>query len=632
MVGLSIKDPVREQQLFNSRAVILLVLMITMLGLLVLRFVQLQIWEHETFQTRSDQNRIQVQPLAPPRGLIFDRNGDLLADNQVTSSLSLVTERLDDIGATIGELGRLVSITPADIHEFEKRLTRKRRPFQPVTLRHLLTEEEIAILAVNRHRFGGVEVSSELIRYYPYGALFAHAVGSVRRVTEEDLQALDPVTYSATKFTGKRGVEKFYERSLHGDVGYQQVETDAHGRISQLLEKEAPISGQNITLHLDGRLQIAAAAALGDRRGAVVALDPRSGGVLALVSQPGYDPNLFITGMSASQYADMSHSIYKPLFNRAVNGQYAPGSTFKPVVGLAGVSLGVTDWEETVEDLGFFKLPNQDRIYRDWNWTRNNTGGQGVVDLRRAIYRSSNVYFYDLATRMEIEDLVSFSAQFGFGQDMGVDIVDASVGLLPDPIWKRGYKGEVWYPGDSVNIGIGQGDLLATPMQMAIVAATIANRGRVVRPRMLFSSDSPLPENDPPPAPLPVAGLEPQDWENMIDSMEDVIHRGNQGFGGNGTAWAYVGRDIEYRMAGKSGTAQVVEIRQGEEYDEEELSEFNRKHAWFIAFAPADAPQIALSVLVENGGGGSSVAAPVARQVIDAYLLPLLNRPVAAVR
>lgn len=624
MVGLSIKDPAREKQLFVSRSLISFLLILALIGLLVLRFVQLQVWEYEAYQTRSDQNRIQVQPLAPPRGLIFDRHGELLADNRDSSSLALVTERIDNFAATIEQLGRVVSITPADISEFEKRLKRKRRPFEPVTLKAALSEEEIAVLAVNRHRFTGVEVVTELIRNYPYGTLLAHAVGSVRRVNEDDLRRLDEVTYSATKYVGKRGIEKFYERSLHGEVGYQQVETDAHGRIRQVLDIKAPIAGQNISLHLDSRLQIAASAALGDRRGAVVALDPRSGGILALVSQPGYDPNLFITGMSGEQFAELSHSIYTPLFNRAINGQYAPGSTFKPVVGLAGIVNDAITWEETIEDHGFFQLPGEKRIYRDWTWTRNNSGGQGTVDLRRAIYRSSNVYFYDLATRMPVEKLVNFADQFGFGAVTAVDVADASAGLLPDPIWKRGYKGEVWYPGDSVNMGIGQGDLLVTPLQMAAVAATIANRGRVVRPRMLLSSDAPLPEVDPP-LPLPaVQGLEPQDWENMVDAMEDVVHRGNQGFRGNGTAWAYIGRDISYRMAGKSGTAQVVEIRQGEEYDEEELAEFNRKHAWFIAFAPADSPQIALSVLVENGGGGSSVAAPVAREVIDAYLLPQL--------
>ncbi len=610
--------------MFVGRAMTLFVIMTVLLLLLVVRFVQLQIWEFETYQTRSDQNRIQVQPLAPPRGLIFDRQGELLADNRDSSSLALVTERIDTIGSTIEQLSQLVSITPADISEFEKRLAEKRRPFEPVTLRSSLTEEEIALLAVNRHKFAGVEVVNELVRNYPYGSLFAHAVGSVRRINEDDLRSLDSVTYSATRFVGKRGVERYYERSLHGEVGYQQVETDAHGRIRQVLDIKPPIAGQNISLYLDGRLQIAATAALGERRGAIVALDPRSGGVLALVSNPGYDPNLFITGMSSAQFGELSHSIYKPLFNRAINGQYAPGSTFKPVVGLAGLVNDVMSWDETIEDIGYFQLPGQERIYRDWAWTRNNAGGQGTVDLRRAIYRSSNVFFYDLATRMPVESLVGFAAQFGFGSELGVDIAGASAGLLPDPIWKQGYKGEIWYPGDSVNMGIGQGDLLVTPMQMAVVAATLANRGEVVRPRMLLSSDAPLPEVDPPQPLAAVAGPTPEDWENMVDAMEDVVHRGNQGFRQNGTAWAYIGRDIPYRMAGKSGTAQVVEIRQGEEYNEEELEEFNRKHAWFIAFAPADEPVIALSVLVENGGGGSSVAAPIARQVTDAYLLPQL--------
>ena len=595
-----------------------------MLGLLVLRFVQLQVWEYEAYQTRSDQNRIQVQPLAPPRGLIYDRHGELLADNRDSSSLALVTERIDNLAATIERIGRLVRVTPAHISDFEKRMRRKRRPFEPVVLRQDLGEEEISILAVNRHQFAGVEVVTELIRNYPYGSLLGHAVGSVRRVTEADLQRLDEVTYSGTKFVGKRGIEKFYERSLHGEVGYQQVETDAHGRIRQVLDIKPPIAGQNISLYLDSRLQIAATAALGDRRGAVVALDPRSGGVLALVSNPGYDPNLFVTGMSSEQFALLSDSVYTPLFNRAVNGQYAPGSTFKPVVGLAGIANGVTTWDETIEDKGFFKLPGQKRIYRDWSWKTNNTGGQGTVDLHRAIYRSSNVFFYDLATRIPVAQLVDFADQFGFGRNIAIDVADASSGLLPDPIWKRGYKGEIWYPGDSINMGIGQGNLLVTPLQMAVVAATLANRGRVVRPRLMLSSDAPLPEVDPPQPPPAVQGLTPQDWENMVDAMQDVVHRGNQGFRGNGTAWSHIGRDISYRMAGKSGTAQVVEIRQGEEYDEEELQEFNRKHAWFIAFAPADKPLIALSVLVENGGGGSAVAAPVARQILDAYLLPQL--------
>lgn len=624
MVKLAIKDPIREKQMFFNRAAILFVGVLVLISVLVLRMVQLQVWEFQTYQTRSDHNRIQVQPLAPPRGLIFDRHGEVIADNRVSSSLALVSERVDDLARMIQKISVIVGITPAEITEFEKRLFRKRRPYEPIVLRDALNEEEIALLAVNRHEFVGVEVIAEQVRDYPFGDLLAHAIGSVRRVNESDLATLDQVRYSGTRFVGKLGVERFYERSLHGEVGYQQVETDAHGRIRQVLDIQPPIAGHNITLHLDNRLQIAASAALGQSRGAVVALDPRSGGVLAMVSQPAYDPNLFITGMSGNEFGEISGSKYKPLFNRAINGQYAPGSTFKPVVGLAGVVNEVTSWDEVIDDTGAFRLPGQKRLYRDWSWRTNNSGGQGKVDLYRAIYRSSNVFFYDIASRMKAEQLIDFSRQFGFGRNLAVDVAGASVGLLPDPIWKKGYKGEIWYPGDNVNMGIGQGDLLVTPLQMAMVAATLANRGKMVRPRMLLASDSMLIEADTRSRLPNISGPSTEDWENMVSAMEAVVHRGNKGFRGNGTAWAYIGRDISYRMAGKSGTAQVVEIKQGQEYKEEDLEEFNRKHAWFIAFAPVEKPVIALAVLVENGGGGSAVAAPVAREVIDAYLLPRL--------
>jgi len=622
--SLSIKDSLSERRSFGARALTLFVIAAGLLLGLAGRMVQLQVLEYDTYQTRSEANRIQVQPLAPPRGLIYDRNGVLLAENRPVSSLALVRERIEDLDALIAELATLVRIDDEDLEGFRERLKRRRRPYESVALKLNLEEEEIARLSVNRHRLPGVEINTQLIRHYPQGAMLAHAVGSVRRVTEEDLRRLDPIRYSATKFIGKIGIERFYEQSLHGEVGYQRVETDAHGRIRQELDKKPPVAGQNITLHLDIRLQIAAYAALGQRRGAIVALDTRSGGVLAMVSNPGYDPNLFVTGISSKQYRALASSRATPLFNRAINGQYAPGSTFKPIVGLAGISLGLTDWEEQIEDRGWFKLPNQNRIYRDWSWKKNNSGGQGMVDLNRAIYRSSNVYFYNLVTRMDIDELAGFAAQFGFGQHTGVDIPDTSKGLMPDRLWKQGAKGEVWYPGDTVNLAIGQGDLLVTPLQMANVASVIANRGIRRRPRMLLSSDRPLVEFDPLQPLPPVAGPSPDDWELMVDAMEDVVHRGNKGYGQNGVAWAYIGQNIAYRMAGKSGTTQVVEIKQGEEYDEEALDEYSRKHAWFIAFAPADDPVIALAVLVENGGGGSSVAGPIAREVIDHFLLPQL--------
>ncbi|MCZ6619464.1 MAG: penicillin-binding protein 2 [Gammaproteobacteria bacterium] len=622
--SLSIKDSLSERRLFGARASALFVIATVLLLGLVGRMIQLQILQHDAYHTRSEANRIQVQPLAPRRGLIYDRNGVLLADNRPMLSLALVRERIADLDALIAELDTLVAISEEDLQGFRERLKRRRRPFEAVALKLNLSAREIATLAVNRHRLPGVEISKQLVRHYPLGAVLAHAVGSVRRITEQDLRRLDPIRYTATRFVGKIGVERFYEQSLHGEVGYQRVETDAHGRIRQELEKKPAVAGQNVTLHLDSRLQIAAAAALGQRRGAIVALDTRSGGVLAMVSNPGYDPNLFVTGISSRQYQALVDSRDTPLFNRAINGQYAPGSTFKPIVGLAGLSLGMVNWEEQIEDLGWFKLPNQNRIYRDWSWRKDNSGGQGLVDLNRAIYRSSNVYFYNLVMRMDIDQLSGFAAQFGIGQRIAVDIPDTSPGLLPNRLWKQGAKGEVWYPGDSVNMGIGQGDLLVTPLQMASIAAVFANRGIRRRPRMLLSSDRPLVEVDPLPPLPPVEGPSADDWERMVDAMEDVVHRGKMGYRQNGVAWAHIGRNISYRMAGKSGTAQVVEIKQGEEYDEEELDEYSRKHAWFIAFAPADDPAIALAVLVENGGGGSSVAAPIAREVIDHFLLPQL--------
>jgi len=618
--SLRIKDKHQENKSFVARAITLFCITLLLMFVLVLRMVQLQIWDHEIYRTKSDENRISQESLAPPRGIIYDRNGEPLADNKPVHMLALVRERIDDLDRFIEALSEVVEISEEDIKRFRNQSRRHRRPYEAVPLKLSLSDEETAALAVNRHRFVGAEVQARLVRHYPYKDLMAHAVGSVRRISDSDLDQLDPVRYSATKYIGERGVEKFYEDILHGDVGSRRVETDAHGRVRGVLEVSLPKAGQNIALHLDHRLQIQAVSALRNRRGAVVALDPRSGGILAMASNPSYDPNLFITGISNETYKLWNNSWERPLFDRATKGHYAPGSTFKLVVALAALTHDLVDWDEEILDTGAFRLPGSRRIYRDWSWKKNNSGGQGIVDLDRAIYRSSNVYFYHLGTRLHIDQLAGFARQFGYGQLTAVDVAGANVGLVPDPIWKRGAKGEPWYPGDNINLSIGQGDLLVTPLQVATLAAVIANRGRWVRPRMLLSSDGPLDIDEPLPLPN-IEGPTEQDWELLVDAMENVVHRGNKGYRQNGTAWAYIGRGIGYRMAGKSGTAQVVGIPQGEEYEEEQLKEFQRKHAWFVAFAPADDPQIAVSVLVENGGGGSSVAAPVAREVIDNYLL-----------
>jgi len=620
LVELSIKDSGREQEMFIGRAIILFALVVILFATLVARMLTLQVVEHETYQLRADNNRTQIQTLAPSRGMIYDRNGRLLADNQTSFSLAVVAERVEDIEDLLSSIIKILSLDPQQVEKIRAELAKRSRTDAAVVILEALSEKQVSLLAVNRHRLPGIEVMSHLVRSYPMGSIAAHAVGSVRRLTKEDLQTVQPVQYRGSQFIGKRGVEAFYEKSLHGKVGYQKVETDAYGRVRRVLDVQGAQTGQNLILHLDSKLQAVSVDALDGRRGAVVALDPATGGVLAMVSQPSYDPNLFVSGISPSQFKEISNSIYVPLFNRAVNGQYAPGSTFKPVVGLAGISSSTTDWKETIDDKGWFKLSGQERVYRDWSWTKDDSGGQGEVNLNRAIYRSSNVYFYDLASRMEVNSLLSFARQFGFGRNLALDIPQASSGLLPTPEWKRKVKNQPWYPGDSVNLGIGQGDLLATPLQMAAVAATIANRGKVVRPKMLMSGDPSIDEMIGVDEPLQIVGISEEDWENMVDSMEDVVHRGGKGFRGNGTAWAYIGQNIGYRMAGKSGTSQVVEINQGEVYDEGKLSEFRRKHAWFIAFAPVDNPTIAVAVLVENGGGGSSVAAPVAKAVIDAHL------------
>ena len=631
--AMRMKDADAERTAFATRSLVVFLAIVVLFGVLMARMIWLMAYQRGQHLAHSNENSVQITPIAPARGLVFDRHGEILAHNQPIFSLAVVPEHVADMDATLAELDELVLITEADRETFTKRLRKRRRPLEMIPLKFNITEIERAAVEVNRHRLGGVRIFAEIVRHYPYGELMAHAVGSVRRVNEEDLKRLDPTRYRATRFLGKRGVEAFYEDVLHGEPGFRTMEVDVLGRVRKELSRTAPALGRNITLHLDAHLQIAASAALGQRRGAVVALTP-NGGVLAMVSYPGYEPNLFVTGMDPADYQELVSSRDTPLLNRAIQGRYAPGSTFKPVVALAALAMGLTDWERIIEDRGEFRIGG--RVRRDWSWKPGNAGGQGLVDLRRAIYRSSNVYFYDLGAKMPTDALPSFAAQFGFGEATALDIANADPGVLPDNAWKIAHKGERWYPGDTVNMAIGQGDLLATPLQLAAVAATIANRGEFVVPRMLKSRDVSAADLTTGPAtavrqtPRRVEGPTTEDWERLVDAMEDVVHRGNQGYRQNGTAWAHIGRGISYRMAGKSGTAQVVAIPEGEEYDEEELDEYQRKHAWFIAFAPADKPQIAVAVLVENGGGGSSVAAPVAREVIDAYLLPrLVERPLA---
>ncbi|MBV1878881.1 MAG: penicillin-binding protein 2 [Pseudomonadales bacterium] len=611
---LVLKDHGGESQIFFDRIVLGFGLLLVATLFLVARMFYLQIVQHEIYITLADNNRIQLQSLPPIRGLIYDRNGELLADNVPTFSLTITKERVKNMDAIIADIDTLIGLSAEQVASFKRRLKRRKRPFESVPIRFRLSQQEIAKISVNSFALIGAEVEAKLVRHYPQGALMAHAVGSVRRINEEDVKKLDPVAYSGTDHIGKIGVEKFYENRLLGNVGHQRVEIDARGRLMKILDATAPVAGNDLRLTVDVSLQRAANEFLGARRGTIVAIEPNTGGILALVSKPSYDPNLFVTGIDFSTYAKLRDSPDVPLFNRALQGQYEPGSTLKPFIGLAGLVTGVASSDFTIDDPGWFRLPKNKRLYRDWNWTKEGYGGHGKVNLEKAIYRSCNIYFYQLAVKLGIDRLHDQLALFGFGVNTAIDLPEARSGLLPSRAWKLGSRGQSWYPGDTVNIGIGQGDILVTPLQMATAVAILANRGRVVAPHLMRRAQASVPK-------LPNVDQVPQEaWDLIIGAMEKVVHRGNQGFNENGTAWAYIGQDISYRMAGKSGTAQVVGIAQGEEYDEELLNERQRKHAWFVAFAPIEKPRIVLAVLVENGGGGSKIASPIARQVIDFYL------------
>ncbi|MFT4721486.1 MAG: penicillin-binding protein 2 [Candidatus Azotimanducaceae bacterium] len=618
---LALKDHSRESQTFLDRAVIGFVLLLLLTLLLVARMFYLQIVQHDLFTTLSDRNRIQAKSVPPIRGLIFDRHGALIADNIPSYSLTITKERVLDLEQTINQVRDIVELSDDEVARFRRRLARRQRPFESVPILFRLTPSEIARISVNSYTLPGVEVEAHLVRHYPLDELMAHAVGSVRRINEDDARRIDPVAYSGTNHIGKIGVERFYESDLLGKVGYQRVETDARGRVMKVLDSTPPVPGNNLVLHVDTGLQQAASDALGDRRGTVVAIEPSSGGILALVSKPSYDPNLFVAGIDYKTYSALRDSVDVPLFNRAIQGQYEPGSTLKPFIGLAGLATNTITPEYTLmNDPGYYQLPGSSRLYRDWNWTKAGYGGHGNVNLQKAIYRSCNIYFYDLAVKLGIDQIHDNLRLFGFGINTAIDLPEASSGLLPSRAWKEGARGEPWYPGDTVNIGIGQGDALVTPLQLATAVAVIANRGKMVTPRMLKAGGGASLASARPQLP-DVDHIPDAYWDLMTESMSMVVHRGNMGFGENGTAWAYIGRDdIAYRMAGKSGTAQVVGIPQGELYEADELTERQRKHAWFVAFAPIENPTIAIAVLVENGGGGSQYGSPVARKVLDYYL------------
>lgn len=593
---------IRSRVLFAGFALIFLTL------LLVSRMYYLQVVQFEYHSTLAENNRIHVQSLPPTRGTIFDRNGVVLADNRASFSLTLTRERAGDWERVLDSIIEIFELDYDSRELFEKRIRQGRRPFEPVPVMFELTEEQIALVAVNQFRLPGVEVAASLVRYYPQKEHFAHSVGYVGRINERELKRIDPVNYSGTHHIGKTGIERFYEEQLHGQVGYEEVETNARGRVLRVLNRVDPVSGQDIYLTLDSQLQEAAELALAGRRGAIVALETKTGEVLAMVSQPSFDPNPFVTGISFKAYGLLRDSLDQPLFNRVLRGLYPPGSTIKPMMAIAGLDAGMITPETRVYDPGFYKLPNNKHRYRNWN-----RYGDGWVELNLAMARSNDTYFYDLAHKLGVDRIHDYMTRFGFGQRVALDMFEETAGLMPSRDWKRSRYRQPWYPGETLILGIGQGYMQTTPLQLAQATALMATRGKWIRPHLARSVGGIQPIVDAE-EPDDIVLQDESHWQAVLKGMEDVLH------GRRGTA-RKVGQAAQYRIAGKSGTAQVVAIKQGERYDSDKLAERHRDHALFIAFAPVHDPAIAVAVMVENGESGSGVAAPVAKEVLDAWLL-----------
>ncbi len=611
------RDLQSELRRFQLRLGVASAVVLAAFGLLALRFAYLQLVQHDYYRTKAEDNRISVVPLVPNRGLILDRNGAVLARNESQYTLEIAMQKVANIDATINELATVIDIGPRDRNRFRK-LQADVKGADSLPIRTRLTDEEVARFSANAYRFPGVEIKARLFRDYPLRELASHVLGYIGRISEKDLEQLEAngvaADYQGSDFIGKSGLEASYERELHGTTGSAQVEIDAGGRGIRTLTSTPPQAGNNLVLTLDIKLQEVAEHAFGKFRGALVAIEPATGGILALVSKPGYDPNLFVEGIDAASWEALNNDPAKPLNNRAVTGAYPPGSTFKPFMALMALHLGKRSPDYTIADPGFFTLPGVAHRYRDWK-----RGGHGMVNLHRSIVISCDTYYYGLAAETDNDQLHGFLSQLGFGQPTGLDIEGEKPGLLPSREWKRKRfkrpEEQRWYQGDSVSVGIGQGYNLATPMQLAFATAILANNGVVYRPHLVRHVVDPRGSETRAVEPQPVrtVPLNPR-WVSLVKAaMVDVTKPG-------GTA-ARAGDGAAYVFAGKTGTAQVIAMKQDEKYDEKKVAERFRDHALFIAFAPAGEPKIALGILVENGGHGGSTAAPIARHVLDYYLL-----------
>ncbi len=613
MRRVHLKNDEHEKQLIKWRLILSAILVFILLSIVIGRLYVLQIVDNEHFTTLADSNRVHINALPPTRGLIFDRNGVILANNIPSYRLEITKEELaDEFDATITQLQQFIDISERDLKKF-KQLSRRRRPFESVPLRFNLSDQEVSLFSVNQHLYSGVQINARLTRHYPLKNHAVHILGYVSRIDERDLKRIDTINYSGTTHIGKIGLERYYENELHGTVGVQQVEVNAHGRILRVLSETPPQAGQNLILNIDSNLQRVAEEAFGDHKGAVVAIDPRNGEVLALASMPTFDPNLFVNRISFKDYNYLRNSRDQPLFNRALSGQYPPGSTTKPLFALLGLEENIVGHKQTVFCPGYYQLSNDDHKYRDWK-----KKGHGKMNVDQAITQSCDVYFYDLSYRTGIDRMSAFMRQFGFGSKTGIDTTGERSGLMPSREWKRKVRREPWFPGETLITGIGQGALLTTPLQLAAATAAITQNGQSYQPQLVHSIEYPSKSE------LIVIETKPTHKYNVkkaknlvhiIKSMENVVHHHR------GTAYWHIGKKSTYKLAGKTGTAQVFSIKQDEEYDEEKVAKKLRDHALFVSFAPLENPKIAIAIIVENGGNGSSTASPIAKKVMDAYLL-----------
>ena len=593
-------DPEVEKNIFLRRATFALLFISFLTILLFARYFNLQITNYENFVTYSENNRVHVRPLVPARGIIYDRNGEILAHNVPITNLSIVKEHTDDLNDLIERIKLLIEIDESDVSEFHQRLAR-RKPYEPTPLKYDLSEHEQAILAVNEYMLDGIEISAKLKREYPQKDLFAHVIGYTGRINDSDLQVINSSNYRGIDNIGKTGLEKFHESLLLGEVGNQNVETNARGRIMRTLSESPPKPGTDLILTLDKELQLSAFEAFEGRKGALVAMNIENGDILALLSSPSFDPNLFTSGISKKQYNALLNSTEKPLFNRAIAGQYPPGSTVKPLFGLIGLTTNKITPKTTIQDTGLFFIEGVDRA-----WREPKKGGHGsFVDLDQAITESCDVFFYELGFQVGIDMLADMSERFGLGRKTEIDLPGEASGIMPTREWKMENRGSQWFDGDTVNASIGQGYLLTTPIQLALMTSMLANRGKSLFPKLVKNKNLILETQNKP-------DIKNEHWEYIHNAMTNVVHSEK------GTA-KLINKNINYKIAGKTGTAQVVSIAE-EDYDKSKLDPSQWDHALFIAFAPEEQPEIAVALIVENGEFGSVTAAPIAKKVIETYM------------